>query len=239
MKNQIFILLLAFCIPVFSQSIQLHYDFRHSIDPDFNTKNYPTIFFEYFNSKDYGSFLAKIQSDFIGEKNNVGKFFIQVSQSLRFWKPKVFVNIEYSGGLGIVEPEKYGYYISNAFSLGAAYQFNWDITLLNITANYTYNALNLPSHDFLGSLYWWTGFWNYKFEFSGDVQVWTQNKNRGDDYTKDLSGKRFSFFGEPQLWFNLNNSFSIGTKTNIYYHVLTNEDIFQIYPTLAVKYKLK
>jgi hypothetical protein len=31
------------------------------------------------------------------------------------------------------------------------------------------------------------------------LSIWTENKNNGYDYTKDLRGKRFSFFAEPQF----------------------------------------
>lgn len=242
MKYHFLFLFLVFPISVYSQSasgsLQLHYDFRHSLDPERNAKNFPTLYFEYINGRDYGSFLLKIQNDFIGDKSNIGKFYIQVSQTLRFWEPKLFLNIEYSGGLGITEPGQYGYYINNAYSLGTAFQFQWSDAFFNAAVNYTYNTFKLPSHDILGSLYWWKGFWNYKIEFSGDIQLWTQNKNHGDDYTKSLSGKRLALYGEPQLWYNLYNKFSIGTKINLYYHVLTNENLFQVYPTLAIKYKL-
>jgi hypothetical protein len=48
---------------------------------------------------------------------------MQVSQAFRFWKPKVYVQLQYNGGLGIAEPGSYGYYLTNAFSLGTAYNF--------------------------------------------------------------------------------------------------------------------
>jgi len=79
---------------------------------------------------------------------------------------------------------------------------------------------------------------NYKVEFAGDFSIWTENKNHGDDNTKDLRGKRFSFFAEPQIWYNISKSFSAGSKVNMFYHVNTTDNIFQVYPTIAVKYKL-
>jgi Domain of unknown function (DUF5020) len=233
-----FLFLLVFPSLLFPQNLQLHYDFRHSLDPQKNAKNFPTIYFEYFKGDDEGSFLLKIQSDLLGERDNLGKFYMQVSQSFKFWEPKIYLHIEYSGGLGIAEPGRFGYYISNAFSIGSAYPFQWENVFFSVSVSYAYNALKTPSHDILSSFYWWRGFWNYKFEFAGDFDLYTLNNNTGEVFTSNLSGKKISFYGEPQFWFNLNKNFSFGSKVNLYYHVLTNENIFQLYPTLAIKYKL-
>jgi hypothetical protein len=95
-----------------------------------------------------------------------------------------------------------------------------------------------PSKDFLYTFYFYKGLFNYKAEIAGDFSMWTENKNHGDELTGSLSGKRFSFFAEPQLWYNLNKSFAFGTKINIYYHVLSPEDAFNVYPTVALRCKL-
>jgi hypothetical protein len=50
-------------------------------------------------------------------------------------------------------------------------------------------------------------------------------------------GKSVAFFGEPQGWFRIHKGFATGSKVNLYYHVLINQDLFQVYPTLAVKFK--
>jgi hypothetical protein len=146
--------------------------------------------------------------------------------------------MEYSGGLGIAEPGSYGYYISNGFSLGASHLFSRKAGFYNLSLSYRYNSFKRPSHDAMFSFYWWKGIWNYKIEISGDIELWTQNRNRGDAITLNLTGKNLSLFGEPQFWLNLGRKFSLGSKVNLYYHVLTNSNIFQIYPTAALKYKI-
>jgi len=221
-----------------AQILQLHYDLRHTLDPARNQMNFPTIYFEYYKAKDTsGAFFMKMESDLNSAQHNPGKFFTQVSQSFKFWKPKVYVQLQYSGGMGIAEPGSYGYYISNAFSLGAVYPFQWKGAWFSTALSYTYNAYKKPSNDFLYSLYWGRSFWNYKFEFSGGVELYSQNKNTGDSFTAGQSGKRLAFFGEPQVWFNIHNGFSVGSKINLYYHVLTTEDVLQVYPTAAVRFK--
>jgi len=232
-------------MPAFSQQLQLHYDVRHTIDPNQNAKNFATLYFEYFKSQDSGrayfkpgSFLLKMQADFVGVQNNMGKFYMQVSQSFRCWQPKIFLDVQYSGGLGITEPKEYSYYINNTLSLGLSYPFKWKNAYLTSQLNFKYVPYKKSSSDFLYTLYWWQGLFNYKAEFSGDFSTWTENKNHGDEITKTLHGKSFSFFAEPQFWYNFSNHFSIGTKVNMYYHVNTTKDIFQVYPTVGVKCKL-
>jgi hypothetical protein len=232
----------------YSQTLQLHYDMRHSIDPERNLKNFPTLNFEYFKTQDTdssrkfihpGSFFLMIQSDFKGEKNNLGMFYMQVSQSFRCWEPKIYINLQYSGGLGITEPQReYSFYIPNTYSIGINYPFKLNNAYMVAVLNYKCVPYKIISHDFLYTLFWWQGLFHYKGEFSGDVSVWTENKNHGDAFTKDMKGKRFSFFAEPQFWYNLGSIFSVGTKVNMYYHVNTTDDILQVYPTLAIRFKI-
>src|SRR5438876_756884 len=132
MKAILLIFMFLFHAHVFSQSLQLHYDLRHTLDPKHTQKNFPAFYFEYFKPADSGtsfikpgSFLLKVQSELTGEKHNTGQFYMEVSQAFRFWRPKIFLQLQYSGGLGIAEPGAYGYYLTNAFSLGVAYPFQW------------------------------------------------------------------------------------------------------------------
>jgi len=228
---------------IISQKLQLHYDLRHSVDPKHTSKNFPTLYFEYFKSMDSGnsfvkpgSFLLKTQADFFGTANNIGQFYMQVSQSFRCWRPKIFVQLQYSGGLGIAEPGSYGFYISNAFSVGLGHPFQWKNAWFNVYACYTYNNFKKPSNDILASFYWWKGLLNYKIQLAGDMNLWTINKDHGDPFTAGLHGKIIAAYGEPQLWYNLTKDLSVGSKLNLYFHVLTNKDRLQAYPTVAVMY---
>lgn len=172
-----------------------------------------------------------------GTNHNMGKFFMQISQSFKLWKPKIYAQFQYSGGMGIAEPGSYGYYIANAFSAGPVYPFRWKGAWFSTSLLYTYNTFKKPSNDVMYSLYWGKGFWNYKLEFSGDIEVYTLNKNLGDVATSGLHGKWLAFFGEPQVWFKVHNGFSLGSKINMYYHVLNDQNMLQVYPTIAARFK--
>ncbi|WP_374951611.1 DUF5020 family protein [Mucilaginibacter sp.] len=245
MKYLFLILSLSCCLQVNAQTLQLHYDARHTLDPSRNAKNFATLYFEYFKTPDTGkffikpgSFLLKLQADFTGEQQNIGKYYMQVSQELRFWRPKVFLNLQYTGGLGITNPRQYSYYIINTYSAGVSYPFKIGNAFMSSVLNFRYVPYTTPSKDLMFTLYFYKGLFNYKAEFAGDFSVWTENKNHGDELTENLHGKRFSFFAEPQLWYNLTKTLAFGTRINTNYHVLTTEDVLQIYPTAAVRLKL-
>jgi hypothetical protein len=246
MKQYVLVLtIMLLTLPVAAQNLQFHYDLRHTVSPTQYPRNFPTLYFEYFKKQDSGhsfvkpgSFLLKTEADLFGTNNNIGKFFFQVSQSFRFWKPKIFLSLQYSGGGGITEPKQYSYYIANTFSAGAEYPFQWKATYFTAQLYYRYVPYQRPSQDFLYTLYWWKGLLNYKLEVAGDFSIWTENKDHGDAITAGQKGKRFFFFAEPQIWFNLSKHLSAGSKINLFYHVNTPADLLQIAPTLAIKCKL-
>jgi hypothetical protein len=244
MKYLLLFSLSIFSAASFSQSLQLHYDFRHTVDPAHNSQNFPTLYFEYFKSLDSGksfikpgSFLIKIETDMQGANDNIAKSFIQASQTFRMWKPKIYLSVQYSGGLGVTEPKQYSFYIPNSFSLGPSYPFQWKEAWFNILLSYSHSMLKRASNDAMLSFYWGKGFWNYKVEFAGDFELFTLNKNTGEDLTKDLTGKTVLFFAEPQIWFRIHKSFSIGSKFISSYHVYNSNNIFEVYPTIAARTK--
>jgi len=229
-----------------AQSLQLHYDLRHTVNPRLNSKNFPTLYVEYYKAVDsgkafvkFGSFLLKTQADFSGEQNNIGKYFMQVSQEFRFWNPKIFLTMQYSGGLGIITPREYSYYILNTYSAGISYHYQIGGAFLSSVLFYKYVAYPKPSSDFLYTMYFYKGLWNYKADIEGDFSLWTENKNHGDAVTEKLFGKRFFFFAQPQCWYNFKSGFSLGTKVNTYYHLNNTRNVPEFYPTAAIRYKFK
>lgn len=233
MKQLVLVLIAAAPLLAYAQNLQLHYDLRHTVAPGQNPRNFTTLYFEYWKKQPDsgrsfvkpGSFLFKTEADLYGTGDNIGKFFLQVSQSLRFWKPKVYLALQYSGGAGITEPKQYSYYISNTFSAGVEYPFQWKGAYFTSQLYLRYTSTSV---DPLFTLYWWKGLLHYKLEIAGDFSIWTQNTN---------IGKRGFFFAEPQLWYKLLPQLSVGSKINIYYPVSTN-DLLQIAPTIAVRWKL-
>ena len=76
MKKITVILFLAASTVAAGQNVQLHYNFRHTLDPRTSASNYPSVSFEYFKNIDTlesGSFLFKLQADMNGEQKNVNQ----------------------------------------------------------------------------------------------------------------------------------------------------------------------
>lgn len=232
MKFPGFLIMLLLPTVLGAQNLQVHYN------------RYPILYFEYWKARDsgnafikYGGFLLKTEADLNGSGQNMGKFFCQVTQSIRGWKPKIFLQLGYSGGAGITEPKQYSYYITNTFQAGAEIPFVWQGAIFSSVLDYKYVAYSRPSSDPIYTLYWWKGLFHYKLELAGDFSTWTENRNHGDAATGGESGKRFFFFAEPQIWVNLTKSLAVGSKVNLYFHVNTTSDVFQVYPTIAIKIK--
>ncbi|WP_162384087.1 DUF5020 family protein [Spirosoma endbachense] len=235
MKKALLILALFSALTGVAQQLQFHYDFRHSIDPDLNKRNFASLTFEYFKANDStGSFLLKTQTDFSGENNNIGQLFLQVSKNLRFWRPKVYLSLTYSGGLGVAPPS-YGYYLTNSFGFGIAYPFQWKGAWFSASVVYRYNAFPQPSHDPQVTFYFGKGFFQYKLMVAGSLVGWSENRNQGTDFTASQSGKKIAFFGDPQIWLKVSKTLSVGSRINLFYHTLTPENQVQVYPTLALK----
>lgn len=239
MKLHGFFIFFCFSMCCSAQNLQLHYDFRHSIESKLHAKNFPSLSFEYFKLLDTlgtGSFLLKVQADLNGNNSNMGQVFAQVSQTLRFWKPKIFLSLNYSGGLGVT-PGSFGYYIANSYGIGLSYPFQWKGAWLAANLVLRYNAFDRPSYDPQFTFYFGKGINNYRFFVAGSFVFWTQNKNLGDAFTSDLKGKKLAFFGDPQIWLNIKNGFSAGTRINVFHHLLTDGNEVQFYPTLGLKYQ--
>lgn len=218
-----------------AQNLQLHYDARR----------YPSLYFEYWKARDSGnhrihpgSFLLKTEADLLGPKNNIGKFYLQIAQSFRAWRPKIFLQLSYSGGAGITEPKQYSYYITNTYQTGAELPIHWKTAWLTAVLDYKYVSYTKPTHDPILTLYWYQPLFHYKLELAGDFSVWTENRNHGDEATSGLAGKRSFFFAEPQLWYNLTHAIAFGSRLDCYYHVNVPANVFQAWPTAAVRIKL-
>ncbi|NIJ53886.1 DUF5020 family protein [Dyadobacter arcticus] len=237
MKRFSLIFLCLWSIASNAQDIQLHYDLRHSVDPKLNRKNFPMICFQYFKNLDTvstGSFLFKAQSFLSGDQHNMGEVFMQVSQTIKFWKPKVYLALQYSGGLGIASPS-FGYHIGNRYGIGISYPFVWKKAFFNAAASYRFNPFKTATHDAQATFYLGRGLLNYRIFMEGSFTAFTENHNPGISDPAPR-GKKFAFYGDPQVWFKIKKGFSVGSRISVYYNILGNPGAFQAYPTIGSKY---
>jgi len=236
----LWLLLLSFAVTttphaVRAQDLQLHYDWRHTVDPENNARNFPIVTYKSFKALDFGSFLLKLEADLDGTKHNVSKGYLEVSQTLRFWKAPVYALGEYSGGLGSFDGGSGAYYIDNAYMIGAAYPFPWRGSWANVYLAYKHSNFPKPSHDPQASIYWGTAF-RERWAFSSTGVFWTQNGNRGDAFTEGLTGKRFSMLIENELWWRVVPLLSVGSEIRVSRDVYANDGRLLVYPTVGVRY---
>lgn len=232
-------LCLFLCLEGVSQSLQLRYDLRHWTDPDLNSRNFPALSFEYFKDIDTlgsGSFLLKFDAQLDGKNNNIGQTFTQISQSIKFWKPKIYLSLTYSGGLGVT-PASYGYHISNSFGVGVAYPFEWNGAWFSTGLCLRLNVFDKPSYDPQLTVYLGKGFFDYKLFLASSFVFWTENRNHGDAYSLNLDGKKFVFYGDPQFWIKIKNGLSAGARVSVYYHLISADNRIQLYPSLGIKHQ--
>jgi hypothetical protein len=218
-----------------AQDLQLHYDWRHTVDARNNARNFPELTLKSFKALEFGSFLFKLEADLDGSQHNVSKGYLEVSQTLRFWTAPIYALGEYSGGLGLVDGTTGGYYLENAYLLGAAYPFKWQGSWANVYIAYKHTSFPQSSHDPQASLYWGTPF-RERWAFASTGVFWTQNKNHGDVFTAGLTGKRFSFLIENEIWWRAVPLLSVGSEIRISRDVYAVDGRLLVYPTVGVRY---
>ena len=95
----------------------------------------------------------------------------------------------------------------------------------------------MPSRYISGHFYFGRGFFNYKLFVGGSFVAWTENRNQGTADTQSLHGKKAAFFGDPQVWIKVKGGFSVGSRINVFYHLITADDKVQLYPTIGTKFQ--
>jgi len=218
-----------------AQELQLHYDWRHAVDPRTNPADFPALTFKTFKGFDFGSFLLKMEGDLNGTRHNLSKLYVEISQGLRFWKPAVYLHLEYTGGLGLFDGATGGYYLDNAYLLGAAHPFPWQGSWGSVFLAYRYTNFQRPSRDPELSLYWGKTF-HGRWSFASTAVAWTANRNHGDAATAQLDGKRFSSLIENEVWYQAVPHLSCGSLIRVSYNVFTADGRLLLYPTVGIRY---
>ena len=230
------------CQFVTAQNLQLHYDFRHTLNNNIaTTGNYITSTVEMFRPDKWGgSTYFFVDMDYNQSKGNMGTAYWEISHDFKIGKLPIMPHIEYNGGTG--NSEGFGFSIANAYLAGVSYPFSCGKANFSTYIAYKYNAFKKASNDIQ-----WTGVWgiplfNNKITLSGFIDVWTENKDRTGAGTE--SGKRVILITEPQIWYNVNSKLSFGSETEIsnnfyklvYSNASYNANKIYAFPTIAAKW---
>lgn len=222
MRKFTFLMLLAVVSTVtYAQTnLQLHYDLGKG-------RNYFTSTIERFKPDAKGSTFF-----FVDMNYNAGgptEAYFEIARELKFWDGPLSAHIEYNGGLH--SESGMNFQINNAYLLGATYSLNsQDFSKgLALSAMYKNIQGNTSPHNFQLTAVWYMNMLKGKVSFTGFADFWKEkNGFLSTDYV---------FLSEPQLWYNINKTLSVGGELELGYN-FAGVAGFKACPTLAVKCNL-
>lgn len=233
MKKFIFAALMGMAsVCASAQNIQIHYDFGKHINDDLKSRQDVTLTYETFKADNLGSWFYFIDADM--DKNGVAGAYTEISREFNIGKQGFAAHVELDAGMNRITSFQSAALIgaawnghnadySTTYSIQAMYKqyFGQDSENM-VGANKAY-----PSFQITGV--WSTRFANDKLTFSGFIDFWR-------DVTMCGTGK-LVIFSEPQLWYNINKSISVGTEVEITNKFYSDSKTY-VNPTLAVKFNL-
>ena len=218
-----------------AQNIQLHYDFGRNIyTGEESGRQKVTVTLEQFKADQWGSWYYFVDVDM--SRHFTESAYTEISREFNLSNESPFAaHVEYDGGLSK------GGSFQQAGLIGAAYNGHtadfsktWSVQLLykHFFKSYA-NTHSYASAQLTGV--WGLNFLANKLSFAGFIDFWRGEKVNGHGCLVVLS--------EPQLWYNFNKHFSIGTEWEFSNNFVYNADptstkTFFVNPTLAVKWNM-
>lgn len=238
MKKYILSLFSLVSMSMAAQNIQVHYDFgRHLYSSSENDRQRVTITYETFKADNLGSWFYFVDVDLRNHGASGG--YMELSREFNLSKQSPFAaHMEFNGGLNL-----YGSF-QNAVLVGPAYNGHtadfsktWSLQLLY---RQTFKGNDMKAQaGFQLTGVWGINFGGGKWTFSGYADLWNGYIPKWD---ADGQKKGLAFCTEPQLWYNINKSISVGTEweisNNFIYRTDDSTNSFFLNPTLAVKFNL-
>ncbi len=197
-------------ISVTSQNFQLHKDFK---------RNHLTTTFELFKMDKYGSTYTFVDFDY-NSSVGTGSAYYEIARVLKTEKMPVGLHIEYNSGL----TNEFSY--NEAWIFGANYSKGSKKWGFSTYAGYkAYTGAGKGNFQVTGT--WYLNLFKDKLTFSGFADLWTEN---------GLSEKTV-FLSEPQFWYHLNETFSVGGEVE-FSNNFAYDFNFYIRPTLGIKWNI-
>lgn len=207
-------------VSVKAQNIQTHYDFGKD-------RNYLTTTLEMFKPDKYGNTFFFVDFDYgVNGTKGVSMAYMEIARCLKFWDSPFSAHIEYNGGFGQFAPGS-AYQINDAWLSGVDYSWNAKDYSKGISLKALYKNIrgNEYRNSFQLTAVWYAHFFDKKISFTGFADFWREKTHLG----------KFVFISEPQLWFNLTESFSIGSEVEFSQDFAGMEG-FNTKPTIAAKW---
>ncbi|HCE55755.1 MAG: hypothetical protein APF83_00580 [Lutibacter sp. BRH_c52] len=218
MKKIITIITFFIAVTVSAQNFQLHRDFE---------RGHFTTTFELFKPDKYGNTFTFIDFDYNASSGISGSYY-EIARVLKTEKMPVGLHVEYNGGLGTFKTPTGmgGFTINDAWIFGANYAKG--NAKMGFSTYAGYKAIkNAGEANYQITGTWYVNLIENKLTFSGFADLWSEN---------GLTDKTV-FLSEPQLWFHLNKSFSVGGEVELSNNFAYVYE-FKVRPTLAIKWNI-
>ena len=217
-----------------AQNVQLHYDFGRNIYPDEEAgRQKVTLTLEQFKADKWGSWYYFVDIDM--SRKFIEGAYTEISREITLDhagdQASFAAHVEYDGGLNRFGSFQQAALVGGAYNGHSAdFSKTWSVQLLYKRYFKSYeNTRAYHSAQLTGV--WSTTFANKACTFSGFIDFWRGEKANGHGQMVILS--------EPQLWYNFNEHFSLGTEweisNNFIYNTFSDKSFF-VNPTLAAKW---
>jgi len=225
MKRILLFIVLLSTTCLYSQNLQLHYDFGED-------REYLTTTLEMFKPDEYGSFFFFVDMDYNYPGNK--------SMAMGYWEIARYINsyliknlsltIQYNDGIMAIKDDNGS---MTAFPLGQAWLggFTYPVNLGFITLNTELlyrQARGSAAPDIQITFVWFKLLFKDKINFTGYFDYWTQDNINGD--------KMNVFQAEPQLWYILTRHMAIGGEVEISKNFLPYSG-WKFMPTLGIRWE--
>jgi len=221
MRKLLLPLLLFFSVASFSQTnLQLHYDLGEG-------RNYFTSTIERFKPDAMGSLFYFVDMNY--DQNGPTEAYFEIARQFKLGKGPFAAQIEYNGGLH--SDANMNFQINNAYLTGVAYNWNNSDYSRGFTVSALYKLIqgNPEPNNFQLTGVWYAHLMNRKISFTGFADFWREKNG--------FLNTSYVFLAEPQLWYNINKTFSAGGELEVGYNFAGVAGL-KLCPTLAVKINL-
>jgi len=209
--------------------VQLHYD------PG-DEREYFTTTVEMFKPDTYGSTFFFVDMNYdAGDVEGVSEAYWEIARTINSpcGRP-VGLHLEYNGGLGqFSTPEGHAAYtINDAWLAGTEFYWNAEDFSKGATLQLLYKNIR-DKHDdaYQITLVWYWHLLDRAVTFRGFADFWREDSDFNFDGDADAD---HIFLSEPQLWYNINPTLSVGTEVEFGYNFAGFEG-WEINPTVAAK----
>jgi hypothetical protein len=216
MKKIITIITFFIAITVSAQNLQLHRDFE---------RGHFTTTFEMFKMDKYGNTFTFVDFDY-NASVGTGQAYFEIARVLKTEKMPIGLHVEYNAGH------------TNNFTFPEAWIFGANYSKGNAKYGFStyagYKAFTGAGEgNFQVTGTWYVNLLENKLTFSGFADYWSEK----GDFTFGYTDKKV-FLAEPQLWYNLNKTFSVGGEVEISSNFAGGNDAIKGRPTLAIKWNI-